>query len=68
MQKITKADEIRDMINKIADIRDNLDQIYDTLQEKEQTSLQRGIDQLNLCMKRMGKRLLQERMREAWTP
>lgn len=68
MQKIEKADEIRDMINHLADMRDDLNRIYDQLEDKEQTTLNYAIVKLELTMKRMGRRLLKQRMNEAWVP
>ena len=68
MQKETKtidADEIRHDIEYLTDMRDQLNHFYDRLPDREQTSLNLGIEKINLTLNRMARRLVQQRMKEA---
>lgn len=60
----SKADEIRDIISEIASIRERLNKLYESLPEKEQSSIRLAIYQLEVGMRKMEKRLLVERLKE----
>ena len=61
------ADKLRDTMNKVLDMRNDLTQLYNTgdngvMEHKEQQNLFRAITQIDIALGKMGKRLLKERM------
>jgi len=61
------ADKLRTTINKIQDMRNDLTQIYNTCDDGvmlhlEARSLLRAIEQMDISLRKMGKRLLTERI------